>query len=435
MICILLSIFSNRDRADDFASSITGRMIGPIAVVAPFLFIALATALLCDDPNSFFNFFVDAFMPMLLMMYMTARVIAIEDMLKFLKIALIVVCISCYLDALVLHWNPYNLLHTISSVSGGSAFRAGAYRVAAMTSHPIALGIYFVLMTPLMCIDVEKERINVAKNWGLILMICGAVLLCGSRMPQVTFILEIIILFILTDKEEKRILVPYVLVFGTIAVSLIVLFHDEPHIRRYVILNVYQLIDSIFGTQLVLDEFGYWQWAYIQSWDYRNLLPLLFFSDEYSPLVGLGVTAANYSNFSADIGGRVVASIDNYYVLQYLQFAWPGLIAMLLVFAYMLKRCASGARKSIVCKLLLISFCLYFVNLWFVADLGTFKYAFSLFGLAYVYSKKEGLSQCKPVQSETLDRSSLVGRFNGNLDVNQHNYSQDVRRTGLGAEQ
>lgn len=277
MICILLSIFSNRDRADDFASSITGRMIGPIAVVAPFLFIALATALLCDDPNSFFNFFVDAFMPMLLMMYMTARVIAIEDMLKFLKIALIVVCISCYLDALVLHWNPYNLLHTISSVSGGSAFRAGAYRVAAMTSHPIALGIYFVLMTPLMCIDVEKERINVAKNWGLILMICGAVLLCGSRMPQVTFILEIIILFILTDKEEKRILVPYVLVFGTIAVSLIVLFHDEPHIRRYVILNVYQLIDSIFGTQLVLDEFGYWQWAYIQSWDYRNLLPLLFF--------------------------------------------------------------------------------------------------------------------------------------------------------------
>lgn len=400
LICVLVSIFCNRERADGYLMSTTRSMMGPVAVVAPFLFVAMTTMVIHADPNSFFNFFVDAFLPMTLMMYMTARVIVLDDLLKFFKVVLIIVCLSCYLDALVLHWDPYNLLHTISSINGGSTYRASSYRVAAMTSHPIALGIYFVLMTPLMCIDINKRKINVGKNWFILLLICGAMLLCGSRMPQATFLIELVALFVLTDKESKRVLVPYLLVGGTLIVLLVILFHDESHIRRYVIMNVYQMIDSVFGTKLVLEEFGYWQWAYIQSWDYRNLLPLLFFSEDYNPLVGLGVTAANMSNFSAVINGRTVASIDNYYVMQYLQFAWPGLVSMLLVFVYMLKRCASGAKQSVVCKVLFISFFLYFVNLWFVADLGTFKYAFSLFGLAFVYSKGEGLSQRESEQGD-----------------------------------
>ncbi|MDO4849576.1 MAG: hypothetical protein Q4B45_07395 [Coriobacteriia bacterium] len=422
MVCLFFSICLSRKRVDDFLSSTTGAMIGPVAVLAPFLFVTLITAVLRSDPNSFLYFFVDAFLPMLLMMYIAAKVISLEELLKLFKLILVVVCLSCYLDALILHWNPYQLLHTIASIGGGSVYRASSYRVAAMASHPIALGIYLVLMTPLMCIDLKRKRINIGENWFLLLLICGSMLLCGSRMPQATFLVELLFLFLLTDREAKRVLVPYVMVVGTLLVLLVVLLHDEQHVRRYIILNVYQMIDSVFGTKLVLEEFGYWQWAYIQSWDYRNLLPLLFFSDDYDPILGLGITLANRSGSSIFIGGRTVSSIDNYYVMAYLQFAWPGLIAIGSALLYTVARCIAGIKKGgggLVCKMLFASLFLYLVNLWFVADLGTFKYAFSLFGLAYVYSKGAGILQKEPSDCEFAEKAGggthqyLDARFKG----------------------
>lgn len=394
LICLFVAILVDKRRRDAFFVSNTGPMGGPVAVASLFMFVSLATAILRCDPKSFLNFFVDAFLPMLLMVYIAVNVLTLKELLKFFKAVLIVVCVTCYLDALVLHQNPYDFIHTIASVKGGSGWRASSYRVAAMTSHPIGLGMYFIMLTPLLCIDVDKRKVNIAKNWCTLLLVCGAMLLTGSRMPQATLALELLVLFFLTDKSVKRVLIPYLLTFGTIAVLLVVLFHDESHIRRYVILNLYQVIDSIFGTELTLDEFGYWQWKLINSSSsYRELLPLLLFSGDYDPLLGLGVGTSDVQSYTAVVEGRTVASIDNFYILQYLRFAWPGLIAILLMFVYMLGCCISGAKKSIVCRMLLISFALYFINLWYVADLGTFKYAFSLFGLAYVYSKGKGRSQ------------------------------------------
>ncbi len=334
-------------------------------------------------------------MPMLLMVYMATNVFTLKELLKFFKVILIVVCVMCYLDALVLHRNPYDFIHTIKSVEGGSTWRAGSYRTAAMASHPIGLGMYFLLTTPLLCVEDDGRSANIAKNWGSLLLVCGAVLLTGSRLPQLLFASELVILFLLTKKSVKRVVFPYLLVFGTVLVLLIVLLHNEDHVRRYVILNLYQVIDGLFGTQLTLDEFGYWQWVLnTSSTGYRDALPLLFFSDDYDPLLGAGFTGASSLGVII-VGGQRVASIDNFYVLQYLRFAWPGLISTVLIFAYMVVRCIVGAFKKdgIVCKMLTFSFLMYFFNLWYVADLGTFKYAFSIFGLAYAYSKGVGFSQ------------------------------------------
>ena len=396
LVCLLVAIFTNHKRVDAFFMSNTGLMGGHILVVAPFVFVTIATAIIRSDPKSFLNFCMDSFLPMLLMVYLAVNVFTLKELLQFFKVVLIVVCVACYLDALVLHKNPYDFLHTIKSIEGGSGWRANSYRVAAMVSHPIGLGMYFIMMAPLMCIDIDRRTVNIAKNWGLLLFIGGAMLLTGSRMPQATFALELLVLFVLTEKSVKRALVPYLLVFGTLAILLVILLRNESHIRRYVILNLCQVIDSIFGTKYTLDEFGYWQWLLINSSsDYRDYLPRILFSSDYDSLIGLGVTDANYSNFTAFVDGKRITSIDNFYVLQYLQFAWPGLITIVVMFAYMLIRCAFGLfkKRSAVCKALLVSFALYFINLWFVADLGTFKYAFSLFGLAYVYSKGRGLSQ------------------------------------------
>ena len=395
LICLFAAIFTNQKRADAFFISNTGSMGGHILAVAPFVFVSLATAILCSDPKSFLNFFVDAFLPMLLMVYLAINVFTFEELLKFFKVVLIIVCFICYLDAFIMHKNPYSLIHTIKSIQGGSSWRASTYRVAAMATHPIGLGMYFIMLTPLMCIDADRRKVNIAKNWGVVLLVSGAMLLTGSRMPQATFALELLVLFVLTERPVKRVMVPYLLVFGTIAVLLVVLLRNESHIRRYVILNLFQLIDSIFGTQLVLNEFGYWQWAYLGlSSSYRDVLPLIFVSNDYDPFLGLGVTAVGHSSFVAVVDGKRVASIDNFYVMQYLQFAWPGVISIAIMFVYMVTQCVEGVfgKNNVVCKTLLISLVLYFINLWFVDDLGTFKYAFSLFGLAYAYSKEKAYS-------------------------------------------
>ena len=410
LICLFAAIFTNQKRADTFFISNTGPMGGHILVVLPFVFVSLATAILRSSPKSFLNFFADAVLPMLLMVYLASHIFTLEELLKFFKVVLIIVCVSCYLDALILHKNPYDFIHTIKSVEGGSTWRASSYRVAAMASHPIGLGMYLIMMTPLMCIDVEGRVVNVAKNWGVVLLVGGAVLLTGSRMPQATFALELVILFVLTEKSARRALIPYVLVVGVLAVLLVVLLRNESHVRRYVILNLYQIIDSVFGTKLTLDEFGYWQWALnSSSTDYRSLLPRLFFSDDFDPLLGTGVSNDRINSITIVIEGRTIVSIDNYYVLQYLQFAWPGLITILLVFAYMLLQCIAGTikKRGAVCKALLVSFVLYFINLWFVADLGTFKYAFSLFGLAFAYSKGRGLSQRRPMAEGSTTRATM----------------------------
>ena len=396
LICLFAAILTNQKRADAFFISNTGSMGGHILVVAPFIFVSLATAILRSDPKSFLNFFVDAFLPMLLMTYLAINVFTLDELLKFFKIVLSIVCITCYFDALILHKNPYSFIHTIKSVGGGSTWRASSYRVAAMATHPIGLGMYFIMLTPLMCIDADRRKVNIAKNWGVVLLVSGAMLLTGSRMPQATFALELLVLFVLTERPVKRVMVPYLLVFGTLAVLLVVLLRNESHVRRYVVLNLFQLIDSIFDTQLVLNEFGYWQWAYLSlSSDYRSLLPLMLFSDDYSPILGLGVSVTGYSGFAAFVEGKRVASIDNFYVMQYLQFAWPGLISIVTTFLYIIVQCVVGIfdRHGVVCKVLLISFLLYFINLWFADDLGTFKYAFSLVGLAHVYGRGMGLSQ------------------------------------------
>lgn len=390
LLWLLFKLFTTRDAYGDLLRSFTGT---PFLVCLPFIFIASLTALVRADISSVFNFLFDAFIPMLILIFAGKEYLNINKVFNLLSIIVTVVCIVAILDVAILHKNLYEYIHTISSISGGSAFRANSYRAAAMCSHPIAFGMYLVLMLPIICFDTSSMTVNLCNRPVALLLMCGAILCCGSRMPQVTFIFELLSIYILTDSHHKKLITPYLVLFVITSILLIYLLRDERHVHRIILLNFYQLVDSIFGTDFVLRNYGYWQAAYIKSWDYRNLLPKLFLSKNYDPLVGLGAKAANYSNFSAIIDGRTVASIDNYYVLQYLQYGYPGLIAILLVFFYFLIFYING----IFCKqchlnrlmaMLFVSLCLYLVNLWFVADLGTFKYLFSLFGLIYGFNLK-----------------------------------------------
>ena len=390
LLWLLFKLFTTRDAHTRLLRSFTST---PFLVCLPFLFIASLTALVRLDISSVFNFIFDAFIPMLILIFAGKEYLDFKSAFDLLSILVTIVCIIAILDVAILHRNLYEYIHTISSISGGSAFRANSYRAAAMCSHPIAFGMYLILMLPIICFDTSSMTVNLCNKPLVLLLMCGAILCCGSRMPQVTFIVELLCIYILTDACHKKIITPYLVMFIIISVLLIYLLRDERHVRRIILLNFYQLIDSIFGTDFVLKNYGYWQAAYIKSWDYRNLLPKLFFSKNYDPLIGLGAKAANYSNFSAIIDGRTVASIDNYYVLQYLQYGYPGLIAILFVFLYFLMIYFNGifckqCQLNKLMALLFVSLCLYLVNLWFVADLGTFKYVFSLFGLIYGFKLK-----------------------------------------------
>ena len=391
MLLMIAAIACNRDRRAEFAQSVAFEGIS--CAIVPLLFVMGFTAGYRDDLNSLLNTLIDAVIPFYLVMYIAKSVLGIPRTAKLLSRILLVVCLIACVDA-ALHWNPYELVHTIPSVAGGSTWRASSYRTAAMCSHPIAFGLYLILMTPVACYDHERRSVNIVKHLPTVLIASLAILLSGSRMPQCLLIAELAFIYLFTDREIRYGITPYLVIFFAFAVVLVYLFRDFGPVRRYVILNLCQLSDSLFGTNFTLENFGYWQWVYTQSWDYRNLLPLLFFSPDYDPLIGLGVKASNFSNFAAIINGRRVESIDNYYVLQYLQFAWPGVFAILAVFYAVIARCVSGWRRSgsRLCLLLGIGFLLYFVDLWFVADLGTFKYLFPLAAIACV-GASAGLSK------------------------------------------
>ena len=80
-----------------------------------------------------------------------------------------------------------------------------------------------------------------------------------------------------------------------------------------------------------------------------------------------------------------IKSIDNYYVQQYIKYAYPGLITYCLfiittviTMVYNIIKYKSGTYK-----LLLIAVCCYFFNLWYLDALQTLKFVYVIIALFF----------------------------------------------------
>lgn len=151
-------------------------------------------------------------------------------------------------------------------------------------------------------------------------------------------------------------------------------------IGQYIMMQITSLIDEFLETDYSL-AYGADVETLQLSEEYREYLPRIFTLDWMNPLVGRGVKHV----FAVEFDGIYIHSIDNYYVSQFIKYAYPGLATYVLFLLVTLGAMIGGIWKyrSAVCKLAFIATACYFFNLWWLDALQTLKYEYIVIALFY----------------------------------------------------
>lgn len=354
-----------------------------------FAFVTLYTAVCRADVNTFLGGFFDNILPFFLLLYIIKYVCGLEKCWEMLTEIFGLVALLGIAEGIV-RQNPYRLLHTIN-ISGGGAWRGGMYRIGGMCSHPIGFGMYILLMIAFVCVDVNKKKISVFKHKLIFLALIIDMLLTGSRSTIGIMALEIFVLFCFSSTKDK---IDFFKVVGLlIAVgSIIILLFRNTSVVQYILLQVTQVTDYLFGTQIAVDFGGTIE---IQnSNEYREYLPYVITDSKIlNPWVGLGTS----NEYTEIIRGKNIDSIDNYYVETYISFGYPGLILRVIMFSTIIFDAVRNAvkQKNLAIMGLAIGMVCYFIALWYADALGTMKQAHGFMAIEYALCYFKPVSKVK----------------------------------------
>ena len=96
-------------------------------------------------------------------------------------------------------------------------------------------------------------------------------------------------------------------------------------------LQITSILDELLGTELAV-QFGADLTALSSSSNYRDQLKYIFTVDWLNPLLGLG----RKRSFKSEINGSFIESVDNFYIAEYVRYAYPGMITYLLFLGSMI---------------------------------------------------------------------------------------------------
>ena len=183
-------------------------------------------------------------------------------------------------------------------------------------------------------------------------------------------------IIILSDRKNKKKTIIFLFCFLLISVIAVLGFYNTSF-SQTVLRQFASIFDELFGTQWAV-KFGAEVERLSQSSSYRELLPKIFKQNWLNPLIGRGVSR----HFSAVIDGYTIMSIDNFFVAQYIRYAYPGLIAYVLLLINTLVKMLKNVKKNkglvLAC---LFGFFSYYMNLWFMDALQTLKYVYMLMAI------------------------------------------------------
>lgn len=365
-------------------------------VIALYMLVRLYTAVFRADLQAFAGEFLDGVLVFYLIAYILKHELGINTVLKFLRIVLWILVIEGILEYLT-HINLFSFLDTTNQFAVITNIRDGGLRVQSNCHHPIHYGIYVSILFLLSCFDYEKNKIYLFRNPALFLLSLIAIYLSGSRAPLGIFLLSCVVLIFFSKKDD--LIKSLIILFAVFAIAILFLFlAGNTSLGREIWQSLAMFSDQLFGTTFVADFFSA-ELAneYYQSAEYRNILYSNVFALDYlNKFLGRGV---NY-NFSIIINDYWFKSVDNAYVLYYIQFAYPGLITFILLLLFMSGTVLYGMFKTRGAQKLyaaiLVAFVCYFINIWYVATMGTFMYIWMLFAIAYVANqniKNKGVSK------------------------------------------
>ena len=374
-VALFIMIFSDHDRSRDFLQMFKTEKITPVLLF--YCFVLFYTMVYRRDFNSFFNPFLEL-VQMYLLIYVVRDCIGVDKTLKMIIGFIYILVVLGFVEA-ALQFSPFSLLNTLDkgTLYSGAFIRNGNYRIMSNCPHSLGYGLLLMTAIPFAGMDVEKHEYNFFKRPILLLGIIGNVFLTGSRSSLGVLCVELFLMFFLSDKKYLKLNI-IILFLLLIAFIVIVFCTQSTSFGRYILLQITSLIDTVFGTTFSL-KYGAELDLLMGSSSYRNVLWKMFTVSWLNPIMGRGKNGT----FTCIIDGQFVGSIDNFYVVEYISYAYPGLISYVMFFLIMLVGMIKSMfkTKSAIARMLFIGTVGYYIHLSIADALMTLKYVYVLFAL------------------------------------------------------
>ena len=377
-LLILVYFLMNRKVGNHFFKSMLDVQVTPYLLL--YMFVMVYTTVLRVNVNTFFLNFLDI-LTFYMVYYGVRYVIGVRKAIDWsVKVAWF---IGFYgLVEYVLGYSPMvKLLLTLPYSSVFSVYRSGSYRIMGPCGHSIGYGLMLELLIVLICIDYEKDEMNLFKHPFLYCVLMINMFLTGSRLVLAFAIFESIFIIIFSKRErrKKTIFVLVVLLIGFVVFEMAIF---KTSLGQYIMMQITSLVDEALGTEYAA-LFGADTTWLADSTSYRGHLTKIFGVEWLNPFVGQGANAS----LGFEIDGAYLKSIDNFYVALYIRYAYPGLVTYVLFFGATIICMVKKYFKhhSGVCMALAIGMTAYCVSLYWVDYLQTTKYMYILIAIFFAF--------------------------------------------------
>lgn len=378
LILCLIGIWQNDKRQQLFLAG--ARLNKSLVPFYLFQAVCIGTNLLRFSMSGLFNVVVDTIITFFVFKYIIQYEYGVGESIRRIKKCAVVLGVLGVIEGLT-HVNVFDFFDTLHK-GAGTESRFGLVRISGPCTTGNGYGLYLLILIPLICYDISTKKIEILKNKWLLLLLVLNVLFNGARLTMGICFVEILLLVLLSDPKQWINLfgIGAILVAG---VAFICIAFPKQSFSLLIMKNVTSVIDTVFNTNYG-SLYGIDKAGLYNSNHYRELLLKIFSLDYLNPILGRGSTY----RFSYVMEGYWLRSIDNYYVNLYIMYAYPGLAVFLLmsgcILISILKRMAS--QKDALWKVLGVIFVCYYISLWYLDQLQTYKYIYVLFAMILVES-------------------------------------------------
>lgn len=378
MIIMILLILANDRRKHEFWHLLKDSGFGKIII--PFVIVITYTMILRGDLKAFLNPALEIIL-LFLCAYIVKYVLGVDKTIQCITVFMYILSIMGLIEY-VLGKSLFSYLVTIPELYTGTYIRSGYYRIMGPTGHALAYGLVLIVATPITCYNVKEKKVDVLCKPILLIMLTLNVFFTGSRSNLALFLLELVLLFLFSARQEKKKFLFCFSIIGLLLAIVLIVFHKSA-ISQYFMLQITTIVDEVLGSELSA-AYGADAKVLGDSSSYRELLKQLFTSGYVNPLLGYG-----RGGYQFTIEGVEIGSIDSFYIVTFVQYAYPGLLTFLLfAFYYVLKMIQDGVKKkAAICIVIVIGCICYMINLYWVDSLLTLKYLYLIFALYWGWSE------------------------------------------------
>lgn len=373
-ILLLIGIFKHGKRRNAFIVLV--KKCPNNIFILMYMLVVIYTNLIHFSLNTIFYWITNCLLIIFLIAYLIIYEYGIEDFLeKLKKFAWILVSVSPL--EILIGKPPFSFLDTLGKSSTKARF--GSVRIMGNCSTTNGYAMFLMILLPLFCYDWKSKRVDLGKNKYLLIMLVLNIFLTGSRLTIGTLIIGLVCCFLLQQPMQiKKEIFLFLISIPTIGVILYV-FRETDFIRS-ILRTFFSAVDEILNTNYAV-QFGADAQSLFNSSYYRELLwKNTILGNWLNPWLGRG----GDFKFGMFVEGYRIFSIDNFYVGQYVVYAWPGVITWFIMsISFLAQMIKIWMKKNKLGFVLAISFICYYISLWYLDQLQTYSIMAALFGVTY----------------------------------------------------